>query len=334
MNKSNNTRSGYMPIPETFTRRKLNALYREVPLKDSVSRTMRKYFNAMAHLYGIVPLAKAYEIISQQSPSLVSKDEFLAFAEIARHECEGYFILGAEEIYMDGRAGSPFEREIIDVTLLGVDDLYIQTKQLQQGKPYFVPEKKQLLLYNDAFYYEATPEAVALKRFLTERFKLDETQEAAIFIQILDGARYSNADYSTVMTYLHDKGLAFESEADVRKFVALQQNFHNTTRMQCNRGYTPDELFRRRPPKERIPQSISLGPNIRKAIADGTADANELRKGVLTMELPSEELRFSLLKEIADAEKAVRQQSKPQKIGRNDPCPCGSGKKYKKCCGR
>src|SRR5205823_2827572 len=22
-----------------------------------------------------------------------------------------------------------------------------------------------------------------------------------------------------------------------------------------------------------------------------------------------------------------------EKIGRNDPCPCGSGKKYKKCCG-
>ncbi|MGH9387747.1 MAG: DUF1186 domain-containing protein [Vicinamibacterales bacterium] len=24
----------------------------------------------------------------------------------------------------------------------------------------------------------------------------------------------------------------------------------------------------------------------------------------------------------------------PPRIGRNDPCPCGSGKKYKKCCGR
>ena len=24
---------------------------------------------------------------------------------------------------------------------------------------------------------------------------------------------------------------------------------------------------------------------------------------------------------------------KEEKIGRNDPCPCGSGKKYKKCCG-
>ena len=25
---------------------------------------------------------------------------------------------------------------------------------------------------------------------------------------------------------------------------------------------------------------------------------------------------------------------KPHKVGRNDPCPCGSGKKYKHCCGR
>ena len=24
----------------------------------------------------------------------------------------------------------------------------------------------------------------------------------------------------------------------------------------------------------------------------------------------------------------------PRKVGRNEPCPCGSGKKYKKCCGR
>ncbi|MBW2612732.1 MAG: SEC-C domain-containing protein [Deltaproteobacteria bacterium] len=23
-----------------------------------------------------------------------------------------------------------------------------------------------------------------------------------------------------------------------------------------------------------------------------------------------------------------------KKVGRNDPCPCGSGKKYKKCCGK
>ena len=36
--------------------------------------------------------------------------------------------------------------------------------------------------------------------------------------------------------------------------------------------------------------------------------------------------------------KGSQQESGPakreQKVGRNDPCPCGSGKKYKNCCGR
>jgi uncharacterized protein YecA (UPF0149 family) len=27
------------------------------------------------------------------------------------------------------------------------------------------------------------------------------------------------------------------------------------------------------------------------------------------------------------------EQAKKVKVGRNEPCPCGSGKKYKKCCG-
>jgi preprotein translocase subunit SecA len=42
----------------------------------------------------------------------------------------------------------------------------------------------------------------------------------------------------------------------------------------------------------------------------------------------------------SDIQKASRERSQKtqpirveQKIGRNDPCPCGSGKKYKKCCG-
>ena len=39
-------------------------------------------------------------------------------------------------------------------------------------------------------------------------------------------------------------------------------------------------------------------------------------------------------KELYRAQKASGTVRKPHKIGRNDPCPCGSGKKYKHCCGR
>ncbi|MDY0223105.1 MAG: SEC-C metal-binding domain-containing protein [Desulfobacterium sp.] len=39
--------------------------------------------------------------------------------------------------------------------------------------------------------------------------------------------------------------------------------------------------------------------------------------------------------DMSDLEKLLNppQLVKSVKIGRNDPCPCGSGKKYKKCCG-
>jgi len=35
----------------------------------------------------------------------------------------------------------------------------------------------------------------------------------------------------------------------------------------------------------------------------------------------------------AGAQGPVQQVVRGDKVGRNDPCPCGSGKKYKKCCG-
>lgn len=109
----------YIDFPDPYKRRELNAKYREIPLKDTTSRQLRKYFNAMANLYGIIPLRKAYEIISSQSPKLVTRDEFLAFSEIARHECEDYYILGLDELYVDGKLKDVLDREIIDVSLIG-----------------------------------------------------------------------------------------------------------------------------------------------------------------------------------------------------------------------
>ena len=43
----------------------------------------------------------------------------------------------------------------------------------------------------------------------------------------------------------------------------------------------------------------------------------------------SEEKRLSILKDYNRSRIVVKE----KEPGRNDPCPCGSGKKYKKCCG-
>ena len=47
-------------------------------------------------------------------------------------------------------------------------------------------------------------------------------------------------------------------------------------------------------------------------------------------ELPKK-VKMNMLRQLAQIEdKNITQ----KKVGRNDPCPCGSGKKYKKCCGK
>lgn len=325
------TDAGYVAIPESYTRRQLNALYREIPLKDTTSRLLRKYFNAMANLYGIIPLKKAYEIISEQNPTLVTEQEFLAFAEIARHEVEDYYILGAEEIYTNRAPVEPMRREIID-TLLVADAMeqYAQTKDIQRGKPYYAPGKKELLLYDDALYCEETPAAAALKRFLVTGLRLKDQEPEEVFNGLLYNARCVGAGFQDLMQHLETLGIRFQSARDVEKFAGLYQEFHNTTRMQGNRGYTPNEMTDMQPLEQRIPRSLSFGPNLRGALASGAMNAAELREGVLAMDLPNEELRASILGEIAAAAGA----GKSKKVGRNDPCPCGSGKKFKKCCGR
>jgi len=55
-----------------------------------------------------------------------------------------------------------------------------------------------------------------------------------------------------------------------------------------------------------------------------------------------ERLRLAGLDPVFAADESTEQEDEPEappaappagKVGRNDPCPCGSGKKYKKCHG-
>jgi len=68
--------------------------------------------------------------------------------------------------------------------------------------------------------------------------------------------------------------------------------------------------------------------------ASGIADANE-RLGRLLQGQPGREQQASAAQE--EMERASRAAFAGArvavKIGRNDPCPCGSGRKYKRCCG-
>ncbi|MBU0761263.1 MAG: SEC-C domain-containing protein, partial [Nanoarchaeota archaeon] len=72
--------------------------------------------------------------------------------------------------------------------------------------------------------------------------------------------------------------------------------------------------------------------NVQKLIESFDEDlVNEFRKRHKELK---KEVGLYILKRLSKKKKTARKKSVSHdiKIGRNEPCPCGSGKKYKKCC--
>ena len=73
------------------------------------------------------------------------------------------------------------------------------------------------------------------------------------------------------------------------------------------------ENFLRKLPQKTVHQDTSAFGNQTTANAGGAGD---------------------MVKEANEAVSKAKPVKTGPKVGRNDPCPCGSGKKYKQCCGK
>jgi len=84
-----------------------------------------------------------------------------------------------------------------------------------------------------------------------------------------------------------------------------------------------DLFFKARWVRQDALDRIWAGQSSQHAVAESVYEAQ--RQAALDMSRQSQMAREGAVKTI------IRE---TPKVGRNDPCPCGSGKKYKKCCGR
>ena len=107
---------------------------------------------------------------------------------------------------------------------------------------------------------------------------------------------------SDILDMFEEEGIQFSSDDDLQEFAPLMMDVNNNTRMLIHRGWTPVEMFRQTPPRP---------------------------KGQRPKLVPMSSSAAKMLDEASDELKGMGFDVAP-----NDPCPCGSGKKYKKCCGR
>ena len=118
--------------------------------------------------------------------------------------------------------------------------------------------------------------------------------------------------------------LAVKSDTDESEFMTNLTGSHFCTN--C-----PVVVF----DKEKIEQAVKLGINgdeNLKYIIAGIVDFNSIPKEKRHLEIGIDENPVPLVHFLPDLTTSTI--TKNKKVGRNDLCPCGSGKKYKKCCGK
>lgn len=299
-------------FPQVYEKSKLDEMYTRLDLPDDTIRLLHDYFAAFGEFYHIISLRDAFGIIKRHNGDLISKETFIAFSEIVRHE-DGhfYFILGADELYEDAPAAEIMDREIVHESLVDVDlEFYYDVSDAQRGKPLYIPEKEDLLKYADDAYFEHTPYTEALFDFFHDKMGMDSEEAddmvGECVLCITCAIIPENDPIAEVLNDFERMKIKF-TRLQQWEFLRLLCDLANNTRLQCNRGYTPNELADRAGIGERKTMS-----GISAADSGKNFDSSEI--GLV------EVVHNSVIT--------------GGKVGRNDPCPCGSGKKYKKCCGR
>ena len=77
---------------------------------------------------------------------------------------------------------------------------------------------------------------------------------------------------------------------------------------------------------------VNVQPRSAQRMPDARMQATHQSPGPTLQQRPNQPINTAVTSR-AQAENTTIVRTQP-KVGRNDPCPCGSGKKYKNCCGR
>jgi hypothetical protein len=160
-------------------------------------------------------------------------------------------------------------------------------------KPYYVPNQEELLKYSDPNYYEKPKQYHDLCKYSRKHFFAGDDEKAELLCENIMWKCRDDFNIQEVFDLFNTFEVNFKDEKQVNEVMQMVMELANNVRLWENNGHTPNEIF------EKFEK-----PNLRP--------------------LPDEPFNFDGA-DIFDFKSG-------KKVGRNDPCPCGSGKKYKKCC--
>ena len=214
---------------------------------------------------------------------------------------------------------------------LAYDDRYKNLLDIQAGKDFYIPNAQEVLDYSRNLYLSQEPAYQNFREFLQHEIGMTFDEANAEAMEIWDKIQF-DIDFTEIVQYFIDVYEDLLDDIKIEEIIPLLQELNNSTRMQIHRGHTPNEMMRKGMEEGRFSQRPTVVPGSAEAASLLKSASEELKEMGVCVDfdsnaviVPNNSSQNNVFGQVANSFK---------KIYPNDPCPCGSGKKFKKCCGK
>ncbi len=197
----------------------------------------------------------------------------------------------------------------------------------QMDKEFYIPSVQQIEEICRIGYEASSLAYKKLETFFIKKMDMSYEHAVTWCLQVWANS-YEGESPADVIRKMSEANIVFEDEKQMNEFLGVIVEAQNNTRMKENRGHKPNEL-RRKEFTDGMPTIVPGSSHVAVMLRDAAPQLKEMgipvdlegNAATVTTAFYSNGLSTNVVK----AEK---------KIYPNDLCPCGSGRKYKKCCGR
>lgn len=257
-------------------------------------------FRGITNLYGMLPYKELLRLMAKYSPQ---SEEFYLNPNILQHSLE---IRKNLFHYVEENKMELFAQSAFLVNPDSLDEMLYERSSIPSFKSF--TREEVLDAGKKPFFHIASQQTETIKKYMMERLAYSDIAADSI-LEVLWYTLQTDGNHTSLITLI--LGGKLNSLQELQEGMNRFMDYCNQIPRWFLKGYSSNEsngffdldTLLREPPK------LVAGPNMKAAGMDIIPEMQE-------------ELNV-----------VFRNNFTEQKIGRNDLCPCGSGKKYKKCCG-
>ena len=207
-------------------------------------------------------------------------------------------------------------------------DALLRLRRHQADKDYYIPTVSEVEELFKTGALLSMPAYQKMRKYIRKHFQFS-AEELEDILLVLWEKITSDEDMHDIIQWVLDL-LVLDNDAQLQEVMDICISLMNGTRIRYNRGHTSDELRdKKRFGPGNMPTIMPGSSHAAKMLAEAAPKIEKMGFG-LDFESNATNLQVMHMPDGVDGPVTMIQ----KKVYPNDPCPCGSGKKYKKCCGR